>query len=90
MGCNNAKEPNFPTMLCYFETGKQEQASYCIKLRDNFKHEKTINYQIKSGVNMPFCIQFKIKGKVKVIQDGFDDSDKALNDALKKMYDLLR
>ena len=90
MGCNNVKDPNVPTMLCYFETGRQDQADYCIKLRDNFRNEKTINYQIKSGLRMPFSIQFKINGKVKVIQNGFDDSDKALNDSLEKMYSLLR
>ena len=90
MGCNNTKDSCVPTMLCFFETGREDQANYCIKLRDNFKNEKTINYQIKSGVKMPFSIQFKIKGKVKVIQDRFDNSDIALNDSLQKMYNLLR
>ena len=89
MGCNNAKDPNVPTLLCFFETGNELQAAYCLKLRDNFKHEKTINYQIKSGEKTPFSIQFKIKKTIHDIQTVFDDSEQAMNQTLQKMYDLL-
>ena len=89
MGCKNAKEQNVPILLCFFETGNDSQANYCLKIRDNFKNEKTINYQIKSGVNTPFIIQFKIKNTIHDIQTVFDDSEQAMNQSLKKMYDLL-
>ena len=90
MGCQNVKDSNVPTLLCFFETGNQNQADYCIKLRDNFKHEKTINYQIKSGEKMPFAIQFKIKNTTHDIQKDFDDSETTMNQTLQKMYDLLK
>ena len=90
MGCQNAKNSNVPTMLCTFETGNELAAAYCLKLRDNFKNEKTINYQIKSGVGFPFKIQFKIRNKIYDIQTIFDDSENAMNTTLQKMYDLLK
>lgn len=89
MGCKNVKDPNVPTLFCFFETGNEPQAVYCLKLRDNFQHEKTINYQIKSGENTKFIIQFKIKNTTHDIQTVFDDSENALNQSLQKMYNLL-
>ena len=90
MGCQNAKNPSAPTLLCFFQTGNAIQAEYCLKIRDNFKHEKTINYQIRSAENLAFKIQFKIKNKTHDIQTVFDNSDNAMNQALEKMYDLLK
>ena len=89
MGCKNEKELNVPSLLCFFETGNQSQADYCLKLRDNFKHEKTINYQIKSGEKTKFVIQFRIKKTIHDIQTVFDDSEQTMNQTLKKIYDLL-
>ena len=89
MGCKNSKDANVPSLLCFFETGNESQANYCIKLRDNFQHEKTINYHIKSEESMPFAIKFKIKNKIIDIQTVFDDSENAMNQALQKMYSLL-
>ena len=90
MGCQDAKDSNVPTLLCYFETGNETQANYCLMIRDNFKHEKTINYQIKSGGKLQFKIQFKIKKKLYDIQTEFDNSENAMHQALNKMYDLLK
>ena len=33
-----------PTLICFYEHDNEEQKNYCIKLKDNFKNEKTINY----------------------------------------------
>ncbi len=90
MGCQNAKEQNVPTLLCTFETGNETQAAYCLKLRDNFQNEKTINYQIKSGEKMAFAVKFKIRNKIHDIQNNFDDSENAMKQSLQKMYDLLK
>ena len=91
MGCQNVKDSNnVPTLLCFFETGNESQANYCIKLRDNFKHEKTINYQIKSGEKMPFAIRFQFKNTTYDIQTVFDDSEITMNQTLQEIYDLLK
>ena len=90
MGCQSAKDSSVPTLLCFFTTGNDIQANYCLMVRDNFKHEKTINYQIKSAENMPFKIQFKIKNKVHDIQTVFDNSENTMNQTLEKMYALLK
>ena len=89
MGCKESKDISYPTLLCFFETGNTAQGTYCLKIRDNFKHEKSINYQIKSEKDMKFSIQFKIKNKTYDIQTEFDDSDETMNNTLNKMYKLL-
>ena len=91
MGCKDTKDQNIslPTLLCFFETGNSAQGAYCLKLRDNFQHEKSINYQIKSEEGMKFSVKFKIKEKILDIQTEFDDSEKAMNNTLEKMYQLL-
>ena len=90
MGCQNAKDSTVPTLLCFFETGNELQARYCLMLRDNFKHEKTINYQIKSGEKLPFKIQFQIRKKIYDIQTVFDNSENAMHQSLNRMYNLLK
>ena len=62
MGCNEAKEQNYPLMLCFFIPGNEDQKNYCLSLKDNFKHEKPIRFEIKSMPSVPFAIKFKIKG----------------------------
>ena len=89
MGCKESKEISLPKLLCFFETGNLAQSAYCLKVRDSFKHEKSINYQIKSEKGMKFSIQFKIKDKTYDIQTEFNDNDESLNIALNKMYKLL-
>ena len=61
MGCCGGKKDKYPTLICFFETKNEEQKAYCIKLKDNFKSEKIIRFEIKSLQNVPFKIQLKIK-----------------------------
>ena len=89
MGCNDAKETNYPTLLCFFETGNEEQKDYCIKVKDNFQHERAIRFEIKSSPGVNFAVKFKINGKIHDIQESFDPSDFAMNQALEKMYKIL-
>ncbi len=89
MGCDETKDSNYPLLLCFFQTGNEEQKAYCIKLKDNFKHEKPIRFEIKSMPETNFLVQFKLKGTLYKIQETFDSSDQAMNESLNKMYNLL-
>ena len=89
MGCNDAKETNYPVLLCFFETGNEEQKEYCIKLKDNFQHERAIRFEIKSSPGVSFAIKFKLKGKIHDIQNEFDSTEFTMNQTLEKMYKLL-
>ena len=86
MGCDQSKDA-LPVLQCFFETGNEEQKAYCIKLKDNFKHEKPIRFEIRSVSGVNFSIKFKYKGKVHKIQDIFNESE--LENSLKTMYDIL-
>ena len=87
MGCNESKDEN-PTMLCFFQTGNEEQKAYCLALKDNFRHEKSIRFQISSSVGVDFSIQLKYKGKIHKIQNTFN-SVRELGNTLQSMYDIL-
>ena len=87
--CRNAKEPDYPVLLCYFEIGNEEQKNYCLKLRDNFHHEKSIKFEILSRPDINFAIKFKIKNNINSIQEIFINTDEAMNQALEQMYKLL-
>ena len=91
-GINYEKEllnkDEYPTLICFFEKGNEKQKDYCIKLKDNFFSEKTIRFEISSGVF--FSIQFKVNGKIHEIQNTFDNSEEALFSTLNKAYDLLK
>ena len=89
MGCNEANEKNYPTLLCFFETENEEQKNYCIKLKDNFQHEKAIRFEIKSTPGVKFAIKFKYKGKVYDIQSSYDNSDDTMKQSLQRMYQIL-
>ncbi len=88
MGCVQATET--PTLICFYETGKNEQKEYCIKLKDNFKNEKTIKFEIKSVPQVNFSVKFKLNGKIHDIQTNFDDSEDTMNASLQKIYALLK
>ena len=90
MGCDETKD-NLPTLLCFFEKGNEEQQKYCIDLKDNFRHDKSIKFQITSTANVPFSIKFRLKPNTEPIkiQESFDNSEQAMNDALNQMYKLL-
>ena len=93
-GINYEKEllnkDEYPTLICFFEKGNEKQKDYCIKLKDNFRHEKTIKFAIKSVPQVNFSIKFKVNGKIHEIQNIFDDSDEALRSTLFKAYNLLK
>ena len=86
MGCNESKD-KIPTMLCFFQTGNEEQKTYCLALKDNFLHEKSIRFQISSSAGVDFSIQFRYKGKIHKIQDTFNERE--LENTLQSMYDIL-
>ncbi len=93
-GINYEKEllnkANIPTLICSFEQSNEEQKAYCIKLKDNFLHEKSIKFEIKSVPQVNFSIKFKVNGKIHEIQNTFDNSEEALFSTLYKAYDLLK
>ena len=91
MGCDESKDTNLPILLGFFEPGREDQKEYCLRLKDNFRHEQSIRFQISSPGGASFSIQLKIKGKTEPIkiQETFDSSDYAMNEALGKMYKIL-
>ena len=90
MGCNETKDSTAPTLLCFCEQNNEEQKQYCVKLINNFKHEKTIKYELKSVPQVPFSIGIRIKGTTSVVQNVFDNSDQTMNETLQKIYNLLQ
>ena len=88
MGCSQGYET--PTLICFFEQGNEAQKAYCMKLKDNFHHEKTIKFEVRSVPQVRFSIKFQVNGKLTTIQDTFDNSDDAMNSTLQKAYDLLK
>ena len=91
MGCDETKDIIYAVLLCFFEVGNEVQKEYCLKLKDNFKHQKAIRFEIKSAPGVSFSIKFKLKGEQnpRNIQDIFDNSEQAMKDSLEKMYKLL-
>ena len=88
MGCDASKD-QLPVLLCFFETGNEEQKKYCIKLKDNFHHPKALRFEIKSSPGVNFCIQLKYKGKVNKIQTVFNDREDEMQNSLNIMYKIL-
>ena len=88
MGCDASKD-QLPALLCFFETGNEEQKQYCLKLKDNFQHERAIRFEIKSSPGVNFSIKFKLKGKIHDIQNEFDSTEFTMNQTLEKMYKIL-
>ncbi len=86
MGCDETKD-KLPTLICFFEMNNEQQKNYCLKLKDNFKHEKPIRFEIKSTAGVDFCIQFKIKGEIHKIQTVFNEEE--MENSLQAMYKLL-
>ena len=86
MGCDESKNA-LPTLLCFFELQNEEQKNYCLKLKDNFRHENPIRFEIKSSPGVSFSIQFRIKGETHKIQTIYNEEE--LENSLNKMYQLL-
>ena len=74
-----------PTLLCLFEEGNKEQENYCLKLKDNFRHKKYINFEIKSSPN--FSIELREKGKIHNIQSIYNKGE--LENSLNIIYKIL-
>ena len=86
MGCGESKD-KLPTLLCFFEAENENQKNYCIKLKDNFKHEKSIRFEIKSSPGVNFSVQLKINDKIHKIQTIYNEEE--MDTVLDKMYKLL-
>ena len=89
MGCKEIGDKDIPVLICFFEPNNDQQKNYCLNLKDNFQHEKTIKYEIRSTSDNKFSIQLKIKDKVYDIQTEFVGSEEDMNNALNKMYTIL-
>ena len=87
--CGKSRSHEQPTIICFYDFGDDSQKDYCLKLRDNFKHSKTVKYEIKCSPGVPFCIKFKMKKKIYDIQNIYDNSDNILNESLEKIYKIL-
>ena len=86
MGCDETKD-KLPTLLCFFQMDNEKQKNYCLKLKDSFKHEKPIRFEIKSSPGVNFSVQFKIKGQIHKIQTIFNEEE--LDNSLNAMYKIL-
>ena len=89
MGCKEVGDKDVPVLICFFEPENDSQKSYCLKLKDNFEHEKTIKYEIRSTADKKFSIQLKIKEKTHDIQTEFTGTEEEMKIALDKMYKIL-
>ena len=89
MGCKEVGDKDVPVLMCFFEPNNDSQKNYCLKLKDNFEHEKTIRYEIRSTADNKFAIQLKIKDKTHDIQTEFTDTEEKMKIALDKMYKIL-
>ncbi len=89
MGCNEVKDENLPALLCEFENNNEEQKNYLIQLKDKFRHDKKIRFEIKSMDGTNFSVKFKMKGKIHNIQNDFENNEEAMNKALLQMYEIL-
>jgi len=86
MGCGESKN-QLPTLLCFFENGNEQQKDYCLKLKDQFRHEKPIRFEIKSTPGVNFSIKFRVNGKIHNIQSVFNEGE--LENSLNIMYRIL-
>ena len=89
MGCGESKE-KLPTLLCFFETGNEEQKNYCIKLKDNFNYPTSVKYEIKAYAGSTFNILLVIQGQNHSIQTTLNERDEnEVKNNLQKIYDIL-
>ncbi len=86
MGCSESKD-QLPTLLCFFVNGNEQQKDYCLKLKDQFRHEKPIRFEIKSTPGVNFSIKFRVNGKIHNIQSVFNEGE--LENSLNIMYRIL-
>ena len=88
-GQNSDDSDDIPTLLCFYESGNEDQKAYCLKVKNSFFHRNTIKFAIKSIPGVPFSIKFKYEGKLTVIQSQYDNSEETMVDTLQKAYKIL-
>jgi hypothetical protein len=86
MGCFQG---NLPHLICQFEKGNEIQKSYCIKLKDNFKSEHSIEFTIQSKADEAFSIKIEKNKKELILQNDFNDEEEILYQTLQKAYKFL-
>ena len=93
MGCSEVKDKNIPELLCQFESKNEQQKEFCIKLKNKLENEhkieKTCKYIICSRPEKPFTITLKIKEKVNIILDKFEDSEEQMDKTIAKLIEYL-
>jgi len=87
--CGSNQSDDIPILLCFFESQNEDQKAYCLKLKNQFKHRKTIKFEIKSIPGVAFSIKFKCDGKLTVIQSEYDNSEEKMEETLHKAYKIL-
>ncbi len=85
MGCAETKDNT--TLVCIFEPQNSTQLSYCKRLKDSLKPEKSIKFEIKSFINSNYQIQLKINGQIHIVESVFDESQ--FENTQNKIYSLL-
>ena len=86
MGCTKTNEANIPFLFCNIEKGNEEQKNFCLKIKDSYKHSKTIKCEIKASDN-PFFIKLKIKNTTYDIQTAFiNNSEEEVDKILQIIY----
>ena len=80
---------NFASLECFYEKENEKQKEYCYKLKDSFKHDKNINYEIESIPGKPFSINFILSNRSYKIQEDLDYSQESLKESLNKINYLL-
>jgi len=78
-----------PTLMFYFESHNENQKYFCLKVRDNFKYDYSVKYEIKSTLEDTFLIQVEIGDDIYDITNEFDDSEEKMNEILDKIYEVL-
>ena len=80
---------NIPQLICFYESGNEEQKEYCNKLKKNYNYEKPIDWDIKSIPKVPFGIKIAYNSKIEDLQNEFDDSEDTMFETLRKAYQFL-
>ena len=89
MGCTSSKNIQIPTLICFYEIDNKEQKNYCLKLKENYKGNKPIKYEIKQIPQISFAIKLRKDGQIIDIQKIFDNREEIMNETLQKIYDIL-
>ena len=58
MGCGEANSKNTPVLICLFEAYREEQREFFDKIKESYRHKKTIKYEITIR-NIKLINQFK-------------------------------